>query len=101
LRHALHGNVRRPRAGDRRRRDDGADWHGHLRPAPQGKNSRMSICFLGGGNMANALIGGLVAKGYDPRSIAVIEIAPAARERIAAHGVHVGTAPDATTAKAD
>jgi len=61
----------------------------------------MSICFLGGGNMANALIGGLVAKGYDPRSIAVIEIALAARERIAAHGVRVGTAPDATTAKAD
>ena len=61
----------------------------------------MSICFLGGGNMANALIGGLVAKGYDARSIAVIEIAPAARERIAAHGVRVGTAPDATTAKAD
>jgi pyrroline-5-carboxylate reductase len=61
----------------------------------------MNICFLGGGNMANALIGGLVAKGYDPRSIAVIEIASAARERIAAHGVRVGTAPDATTAKAD
>ena len=61
----------------------------------------MSICFLGGGNMANALIGGLVAKGYDARSISVIEIAPAARERIAARGVRVGTAPDANTAKAD
>lgn len=61
----------------------------------------MSICFLGGGNMANALIGGLVAKGYDAHSISVIEIAPAARERIAAHGVRVGTAPDATTAKAE
>jgi len=31
----------------------------------------MSICFLGGGNMANALIGGLVARGYDAHSISV------------------------------
>jgi pyrroline-5-carboxylate reductase len=61
----------------------------------------VSIAFLGGGNMAKALVGGLVAKGYDPRSISVIEIAPSARDRIAAHGVRVGTAPDATTAKAD
>jgi pyrroline-5-carboxylate reductase len=61
----------------------------------------MSITFLGGGNMANALVGGLVAKGYDPRSISVIEISPEARDKIAAHGVRVGTAPDATTAKAD
>ena len=34
----------------------------------------MSIAFLGGGNMANALVGGLVAKGYDARSISVIDI---------------------------
>jgi len=59
------------------------------------------IAFLGGGNMANALIGGLVAKGYQARDISVIEISPAAREKIGAHGVRVGTAPDATTAKAD
>ena len=61
----------------------------------------MRIAFLGGGNMANALIGGLVAKGYEARDISVIEISPAAREKIGAHGVRVGTAPDATTAKAD
>jgi pyrroline-5-carboxylate reductase len=61
----------------------------------------VSIAFLGGGNMANALIGGLVAKGYEARAICVIEIAPAAREKIAAHGVRVATAPDASTAKAD
>ena len=48
----------------------------------------MKIAFLGGGNLASALIGGLVAKGYDPRSISVVEISPAARERLAAkHGV--------------
>jgi len=61
----------------------------------------VSIAFLGGGNMANALIGGLVSRGYDARSISVIEISPAARERIAAHGVRVSTAPDAASEKAD
>jgi pyrroline-5-carboxylate reductase len=59
------------------------------------------IAFLGGGNMANALIGGLIARGFAAGDIAVIEISPAARERIAARGVHVGTAPDAASAKAD
>ena len=62
----------------------------------------MKIAFLGGGNLASALIGGLVAKGYDPRSISVVEISPAARERLAAKfGVRVGTAPDAATAGCD
>lgn len=61
----------------------------------------MSIAFLGGGNMANALIGGLIARGFAASDIAVIEISPAARERIAAHGVHVSSAPDAASARAD
>ena len=61
----------------------------------------MRIAFLGGGNMASALIGGLVSRGHDARSISVIEISPAARERIAAHGVRVSTAPDAASEKAD
>lgn len=61
----------------------------------------MNLAFLGGGNMANALVGGLIAKGFEARAITVIEVAPAARDKIAAHGVRVGTAPDATTAKAD
>ena len=62
----------------------------------------MKISFLGGGNMAGALIGGLAAKGYDRRSISVVEILPAARERLAAqHGVHVSPAPDAATMEAD
>src|SRR6266850_3837521 len=109
LRHALDGHVRRSRAGDRRGRNDGAHRHGDLRPAPERKDRGVTetsgratnIVFLGGGNMANALVGGLVAKRYDARSICVIEISPAARDRIAAHGVRVGVAPDATTAKAD
>ncbi|MGH8670226.1 MAG: pyrroline-5-carboxylate reductase [Burkholderiales bacterium] len=61
----------------------------------------MKIAFLGGGNMANALIGGLLAKGLDARAISVIEVSPAARERLAAHRVRVSTAPDAATGDAD
>lgn len=61
----------------------------------------MKIAFLGGGNMANALVGGLIAKGFDRRAITVIELSPAARERIAAHGVRVSTAPDAGLGEAD
>lgn len=61
----------------------------------------MRIAFLGGGNMANALVGGLIAKGFDARSLSVIEVSPGARERIAAHGVRVSAAPDAATAEAD
>jgi len=62
----------------------------------------MKIAFLGGGNMASALIGGLIAKGQDARSISVIELGPAARERLAAkYPVHVSTAPDAAMQAAD
>ena len=46
--------------------------------------------------MASALIGGLVAKGHDARAISVIELSPAARERLGArYPVHIATAPDA------
>lgn len=61
----------------------------------------MKIAFLGGGNMANALIGGLIARGFERGAISVVEVSPAARERIAAHGVRVSTAPDAAVAEAD
>ena len=61
----------------------------------------MKIAFLGGGNMANALVGGLIARGFERASIGVIEVSPAARERIAAHGVRVSTAPDAGLGEAD
>lgn len=39
----------------------------------------MNITFIGGGNMAAALIGGLTGKGYEPGSIRVVEISPEAR----------------------
>jgi pyrroline-5-carboxylate reductase len=62
----------------------------------------MRIAFLGGGNMAAALIGGLIAKGYERSAISVIEISPAARARLAAqHGVHASAAPDSATAAAE
>ena len=42
----------------------------------------MNIAFIGGGNMADALLGGLLAKGFAPASLRVVEIDAAARERI-------------------
>jgi pyrroline-5-carboxylate reductase len=62
----------------------------------------MRIAFLGGGNMASALIGGLLARGYERGSICVIEVSPAARERLAAqHGVRTSPAPDAGALEAE
>ena len=52
--------------------------------------------------MAAALIGGLVAKGFEPAAISVIELSPAAREKLAdRYRVRVSTAPDASTLEAD
>jgi pyrroline-5-carboxylate reductase len=48
--------------------------------------------------MASALIGGLAARGFDSASLSVIELLPAARERLAAqYGVHASAAPDEAT----
>lgn len=41
------------------------------------------ITFIGGGNMASSLIGGLVADGYDPQALTVSEPDPAKREALA------------------
>ena len=52
--------------------------------------------------MASALIGGLIAKGSDARSISVIEMSPVAREKLGArYPVHLSTAPDATMQRAE
>lgn len=62
----------------------------------------MKVAFLGGGNMASALIGGLIAKGIDAQAISVIEVSPAARERLTErYRVRVSTAPDAASLGAD
>lgn len=42
----------------------------------------MKITFLGGGNMAIALVGGLIQRGFKPEDLSVIEILPEARERL-------------------
>src|SRR3990172_8046465 len=42
----------------------------------------MNITFIGGGNMAGAIIGGLLNKGYAAGALRVVEIAPAARQRL-------------------
>jgi pyrroline-5-carboxylate reductase len=62
----------------------------------------MKVAFLGGGNMAAALIGGLLAKGYERSAISVIEVSALARERLAAqHGVHTSASPDTSTTRSD
>jgi pyrroline-5-carboxylate reductase len=42
----------------------------------------MNICFIGGGNMATALIGGMLKRGYAPGRIRVVEINADARTRL-------------------
>ena len=42
----------------------------------------MDITFIGGGNMATALAGGLVGKGFAAKSMKVVEVLPEARKRL-------------------
>lgn len=42
----------------------------------------MNICFIGGGNMATALIGGLRQRGYTPAQLRVVEIGVEARAKL-------------------
>lgn len=44
----------------------------------------MKISFIGGGNMARALIGGLIAQGWKAGDIGVIELDPAKRQQLQA-----------------
>lgn len=44
----------------------------------------MKITFIGGGNMAAALLGGLIGKGHAPAGIRVVELQAEARARLAA-----------------
>ena len=57
----------------------------------------MQITFIGGGNMASALIGGLLRNGWSAESIAVVEIDENVRSKLARE-LRIRTAPDAAGA---
>lgn len=62
----------------------------------------MKIAFIGGGNMAGALIGGLLAKGYASDSVSVVEVVAQARDALASrYKVHVSESADERTFGAD
>ena len=62
----------------------------------------MKITFLGGGNMANALIGGLLKTGFDAGDIAVIELNAEGRARLEqTYGVRCHAAPEAAALACD
>jgi len=43
----------------------------------------MDITFIGGGNMASAIMGGLISRNFDPARLRAVEIVPALREQLA------------------
>jgi pyrroline-5-carboxylate reductase len=54
----------------------------------------MNILFIGGGNMASALIGGLIGQGWSAGHVCVVEIAEDARRALSQrYGVAVGAQP--------
>ena len=62
----------------------------------------MKITFLGGGNMANALIGGLVKTGFAAADIAVIELGAQGRAKLRlVYGVRCYETPTAASLDCD
>lgn len=56
----------------------------------------MNVTFVGGGNMATALIGGLVAKGAAARDFRIVEPVAAQQEKLAARFPGIGVFTEAT-----
>ena len=54
----------------------------------------MNICFIGGGNMASAMLGGLVKQGISPQQLRVVEIDDANRKRLESQGFLVFAGQD-------
>ena len=61
-----------------------------------------TIAFIGGGNMASAIIGGLLKQGMTPDQILVVEPFDEARAKLKqAFGIDAHSAPDASLTRAD
>src|SRR5690606_703572 len=92
----LKRNRGRSRASRRRAaRVTADDCFRRAQPTRHGNDTRMdsidtaSIAFIGGGNMARSLIGGLLAAGTDPSRVRVADPGAQAREALARDfGVH-------------
>jgi pyrroline-5-carboxylate reductase len=62
----------------------------------------VNVTFIGGGNMASAMIGGLIRQGWAPDTIQAVEISAPAREQLATKlkvKTHAAMAPDAFKAE--
>lgn len=55
-----------------------------------------TVAFIGGGNMASALVSGLLGQGCAPSQLHVLEVAEVLREQWRARGISVASAPDAS-----
>jgi len=57
-------------------------------------NQYPSVAFIGGGNMANALVSGLLSQGCPPSTLHVVEVSETLRQQWQARGVSVSASPD-------
>lgn len=66
-------------------------------------NANLSIGFIGGGNMAQAIVGGLIRSGHNPQRLTVSDPDPAQRERVQMidTGIHVTDDNDTVISDAD
>ena len=63
--------------------------------------TRSNIAFIGGGNMSGSMVGGIIARGRDPRDIRVSDPDAGCRERLGALGVHTTADNHEAAASAD